>query len=318
MNIPSTMAGVRIEDNRLVYDTALPVPVPKEDEVLIRVHSAALNRADLFQVEGSYPPPEGASPLPGLEVSGHIVDTNEPVCALLAGGGYAEYAVAKHNHCLPIPDGISLEQAATLPEIYATIWLALMQTARLEFEETLLVHGGTSGIGIAAIQWAKAQDCEVYATARTPEKCNLIKQLGAHPINYTHEDFVEIVKQAGGADVVLDMVGGEYIDRNIKALRQGGRMVSLAFLQGAKTHISAGGLLLKNLSWSGVTLRGQPDDAKAVILKQLQRHVWPLIARGDIRPIVDSAFPLAEAEKAHTRMRESLHCGKIALQVCAH
>lgn len=312
------MAGIRIENQQLVYDEALAVPQPKEDEVLIRVSHAALNHADLFQVEGSYPPPQGASPLPGLEVSGHILDTNEPVCALLPGGGYAEYAVAKRSHCLTIPHNCTLEEAATLPEIYATIWLALMQTARLEPEETLLVHGGSSGIGVAAIQWAKHLDCAVFATARTPEKCTLVNQLGGTAIPYENEDFVKVTKDAGGADVVLDIVGGDYIPRNLKALRTGGRLVSLAFLKGAQSEFSAAGLLLKNLSWHGVTLRGQPDDAKSVILKQVHRHVWPQIEAGNIRPILDSTYPLFEAEKAHKRMRESLHCGKIALQVGAN
>ncbi len=325
INERTVMFGMTISDNRLVYSNAVDTPAPAADEVLIRVAYAGVNRADIFQVEGNYAPPEGASPLPGLEVSGEIIaigsdvtdwKIGDTVCALLTGGGYAEYATAKASHCLPLPEGVSLKEAATLPEVYATIWMALMDIAQMKTGEKLLVHGGSSGVGSAAIQWAKQLGVHVFSTARTPEKCVFIEQLGGSAINYSDEDFVNHIKTAGGVDIVLDMVGGDYITRNMKCLNRYGRLVSLALLKGAAAEVSAGSLLLKNLSWHGATLRARDDSTKTAYIATLREQVWPHFASGALRPVCHETFPLKDAEKAHSLMRESLHCGKIALQVC--
>ncbi len=326
MSIPTEMHAISIEDKQLVYGTQ-PTPSIGAQQVLIQSAYAGLNRADIFQRKGTYPPPEGASPLPGLEVSGTIVAVGEDVqdwkqgddvCALLPGGGYAAYCVAEADQCLPIPQGLGLKEAAALPETFLTVWMCLKDQARLQEGERVLIHGGSSGIGTTAIQLCNAWGAEVFATAGTAEKCALCETLGAQAINYREQDYVEEIKRATdgeGVDVVLDMVGGDYINRNFKAMRRGGRLISIAFLQGATCEVNAGALLLKHLSWIGVTLRSRSNEEKANYINALQTYIWPLLAKGKIAPVIDSVFPLHEAAKAHAHMEEGLHCGKILLQI---
>lgn len=301
-----------------------PIPQPGPGEVLIRVHYTALNRADIFQRQGSYAPPEGVTDVPGLEVSGKIADVGpgesrwrigDAVCALLPGGGYAQYAVAKAVHCLPLPVEGDFASAAALPECVTTVWMTVFAEAMLQPGERLLVHGGASGIGTTAIQMARAQGCEVFTTAGTSEKCALCEQLGAKAILYNEQDFSTIVKEAGGVDVVLDMVGGDYISKNIKALRQGGRMVSIAFLKGNQMELNAAGLLMKQLRWTGMTLRNRSDEEKAQYISHIANQIWPWVAEGWVRPVIDSVYPLRHAAEAQERMEKYLHCGKILLQV---
>lgn len=332
--IPSTMHAVTIDapgpTGRLRLGT-FPIPTPSADEVLIRVAYAGVNRADVFQRQGTYQPPIGSPEYPGLEVSGVIVSKSETinadshrfqigdkVCALIAGGGYAEYVSVPMSQCLPIPANVSLRDAASLPEAYATVWMALAETAKLQPHESLLVHGGASGIGVAAIQFAKTQHNTVYATAGSEAKCGLCHSLGAHAVNYRAQDFVQMIKDAtdgAGVDVVLDMVGGDYFSRNLKCLKKNGRMVSIAFLRGATHEVNMGGLLMKNLSWYGVTLRGRSEAEKAHYMAKLEEILWPKLANGSIKPVIDHVFRLEEAQKAHERMEESLNLGKILLEV---
>lgn len=329
----STMRAVTIpnpgrDTGRLVPDT-VPTPSPRADEVLIRVSHAGLNRADILQRKGLYPPPEGASPLPGLEVGGHIAalgadvrgwKTGDAVCALLPGGGYAEYATAHHGCLLPVPPGWSMAEAAALPEALFTIWMALGDEANLQAGETLLVHGGASGIGMTAIQYATALGASAYATAGTPEKCAACEGWGAvRAIPYHTADFVgEVLAATGGkgVDVVLDFIGGDYVPRNLATLATGGRMVSLAFLRGAKVEgLNLAPLLLKRLTWKGATLRARSDAEKTAYARAIRTQVWPYVERGTIRPSIHRVFSLAEAEKAHECMEQNLNIGKIVLQV---
>jgi NADPH2:quinone reductase len=304
-----------------------PVPVPKVDDILIRVRAAGVNRPDVLQRKGVYPPPEGASPLPGLEVAGDVAvlggkvsgfAVGDVVTALLAGGGYAEYAVAPAGQCLPVPRGLSYTEAASLPETFFTVWSNLFDRARLRAEETLLVHGGTSGIGITAIQLAAAFGARVLATAGSAEKCAACLRLGAtQAINYREEDFVTATRDATrgkGADVILDMVGGDYVARNIKACAADGRIVQIAFLGGSKVTLDLMALMRNRITFTGSTLRPREPAFKAAIAVALRQKVWPLLERGRIRPVVDSVFPLADAAKAHARMESSQHIGKIVLE----
>ena len=306
----------------------IAVPEPGPGEVLIEVAAAGVNRPDLLQREGLYPPPPGASDVLGLEVAGRVVKCGEGaqaalegrmVCALLPGGGYAEYAVAAADGLLPLPKGLSALEAASLPETYFTVWSNLFDRAGLKAGERFLVHGGTSGIGVAAIQLAKAFGAEVFATAGSGTKCEFARQLGAdHAINYREADFVEVVKAATGGtgvNVVLDMVGGPYLDRNIAALAPEGRHVSIAFLEGAKAEVNFLPVMLKRLVLTGSTLRIRPVAFKAAIARQLAEKVWPLFETGQIRPVVDRAFPLADASEAHARMEGGAHMGKIMLDL---
>lgn len=305
----------------------LPVPRPGPGDVLIRVAAAGVNRPDVLQRKGAYPPPPGASPLPGLEVAGEIAalgdgvsewKTGDTVCALLAGGGYAGYAVAPAGQCLPVPDGLSLVEAASLPETFFTVWSNLFDRAALTAGETVLIHGGTSGIGITAIQLAAAFGARVLATAGSAEKCAACLDLGAaRAINYREEDFVEIVKaETGGkgADVILDMVGGEYVARNIAAAAEDARIVQIAFLSSPKVTLDLMALMRKRITLSGSTLRPRDAAFKAEIAAKLRAHVWPLFAAGRIRPVIDGTWPLRDAAKAHARMESSAHIGKIVLE----
>ncbi len=318
------MRAVIIQNHQLIMEER-PVPVPQENELLIEVHYAGLNRADLFQMQGSYaPPPDAPQDIPGLEVSGIVAEAGDnvtryqkgdEVCALLSGGGYAEYVTCKAPHALPVPKPLSLKQVAGLPECVTTVWMALFDEAKLAPSQTVLVHGGASGIGTTAIQMVKAYGCEIIVTAGSKEKCALCESLSAKAIHYKEQDFVAEVKNMGGVDVILDMVGGKYMQRNLTCLRPGGRLVSIAFLNGPKAELSMGGLLLKNLRWSGVTLRGRSAEQKAAYLQDIEYTVWPWITDGTLSPVIDSVFSFKEVEKALKRMEECLHLGKILLQL---
>ena len=302
-----------------------PVPEPAHDQVVIRVAWAGVNRPDALQRAGAYDPPPGASDLPGLEASGEVVAVGagvewpavgDEVCALLPGGGYAEYVATPAAHCLPVPEGMGLKEAACLPETFFTVWSNVFQRGGLQAGERFLVHGGSSGIGTVAIQLAHHFGARVFATAGSAEKCAACERLGAErAINYRDEDFVSVLKEAGGADLILDMVGGDYIPRNVKALATEGRLVMIAFLQGPKAELNFAQVMVKRLTVTGATLRPQSDLAKARIAGALREEVWPLLAAGKVGPVMDSEFPLEEAAAAHARMEESGHIGKIVLKV---
>jgi NADPH2:quinone reductase len=328
--LPATMTAVEIAEPggpEVLRPCQLPLPVPGPGDVLIQVRAAGVNRPDVIQRKGGYPPPPGASPLPGLEVAGEVValgpETEGPqpgtkVTALIAGGGYAEYAVAPAGQCLPVPPNLSMVEAAALPETFFTVWSNLFDVALLTAGETVLIHGGTSGIGTTAIQLATAFGVRVFATAGTDEKCAACTRLGAaRAINYKTEDFVEVVKaETGGkgCNVILDMVGGDYVARNIAAVAPDGRIAQIAFLQSPKVTLNLMALMLKRITLTGSTLRPRDVAFKTTIAQRLLQHVWPLIAQDRIRPIIDSTFPLAEAAKAHARMESSAHIGKIILE----
>ncbi|WP_323717622.1 NAD(P)H-quinone oxidoreductase [Paracoccus aminovorans] len=303
-----------------------PVPVAGHGQILIRVAWAGVNRPDVLQRAGSYAPPPGASDLPGLECAGEVAAVGQGVtrwkpgdrvCALLPGGGYAEYATCPAEHALPIPSGLTLHEAAALPETAFTVWSNVVMRGGLQPGERFLVHGGSSGIGTMAIQIARALGARVWATAGSAEKCAACSRLGATAINYREEDFVALLRKAGGADLILDMVGGDYIARNIKCMADDGRMVMIAFLAGPKAEINFAQIMTRRLTVTGSTLRPQSDRAKAVIASELQEKLWPLIEAGVVRPQIDSSFPLREAVEAHRRMESSGHIGKILLQVLA-
>ena len=305
------------------------VPAPGLGEVLIAVAAAGVNRPDVMQRQGAYAPPPGASDIPGLEVSGHVAacgpgvhryEEGDAVCALVHGGGYAEYCVAPAGQTLPLPQGLGLSDAAGLPETCFTVWTNLFERARLRAGERVLVHGGSSGIGTTAIQIASALGVRVFATAGSPEKCAACERLGAErAIDYRSEDFVAAVKAltAGeGVDVVLDMVGGSYVARNLAALRPEGRLAQIAFLEGSKCQVDLNTLMRKRLTVTGSTLRPQSVESKARIGAALEESVWPLVEQGLVRPVIDSRFPLDRAAAAHARMEEGRHIGKILLE-CA-
>ena len=301
-----------------------PVPAPGHGEVLIRVAYAGVNRPDALQRAGAYAPPPGASDLPGLEAAGEIaavgpgvegLSEGDRVCALLPGGGYAEYAVTPAAHCLPVPAGMGLKAAACLPETFFTVWSNVFMRGGLEAGERFLVHGGSSGIGTTAIQLARVFGARVFATAGSEEKCAACRDLGAErAIDYRTEDFVEVLKAEGGANVILDMVGGDYIARNLKALAEEGRLVQIAFLQGPKAEVNFAPLMMKRQTITGSTLRPQSDLAKARIAQGLRAEVWPLLDAGRIAPVMDSEFALEDAAEAHARMESSAHIGKIVLR----
>lgn len=303
-------------------------PVPGRGEVLIRVRAAGVNRPDVLQRMGLYPVPAGASDLPGLEVAGEIVSGDlenssfqigDAVCALVQGGGYAEYCVAPIEQCLPIPKGLTMEQAASLPETFFTVWSNVFDRARLQAGETILIHGGSSGIGVTAVQLAKAFGARVYATAGSEEKCRAVETLGAdRVINYRTENFSECVKnltEGRGVDVILDMVAGKYLTANINALADDGRLVIIALLGGAKAELDMGQILRRRLHVTGSTLRPRSVEFKAVIAGALKTHVWPLLETGVIKPVIYRELSLDEAESAHRLMESSEHIGKIVLKV---
>lgn len=312
------MQCIEIQDNKLVPATR-PRPVPADGEVLIRVAAAGVNRPDVLQRLGKYPPPPGVTDIPGLEVAGEIVDSNDPqwragdkVCALLAGGGYADYAVAPGGQCLPVPAGIEMAEAAALPETVFTVWNNVFVRGGLRAGETLLVHGGASGIGTTAIQMAAAHGARVVVTAGTDDKCASCLEIGAdEAINYNSRDFADAI--TGGVDVVLDMVGGDYMAKNIALLNEEGRHVSIAFQRGVKAEIDITQVMRKRLTLTGSTLRPRPVAEKAALAAGIRAHVWPWVEAGLLRPVMHAAFPLAAADKAHQALEKGDHIGKIVL-----
>ena len=305
--------------------TNRPMPEAGYGQVVIKVAYAGVNRPDALQRAGLYAPPPTASDLPGLECSGEVVAigagvtsvaVGEKVCALLPGGGYAEYVATPAAHCLPVPAGMSMKQAACLPETFFTVWSNVFMRGGLRAGERFLVHGGSSGIGTTAIQLAKVFGARVFATAGSADKCDACVDLGAEAcFNYRDTDFVEEMKAVGGADLILDMVGGGYIPRNISALADEGRLVQIAFLQGPKVEVNFAQLMMRRLTMTGSTLRPQSDLAKARIAAQLREHVWPLLDAGKVAPVMDQEFALDDAAAAHARMESSAHIGKIVLRV---
>ncbi|WP_371170412.1 NAD(P)H-quinone oxidoreductase [Aliiroseovarius sp. 2305UL8-7] len=301
------------------------IPTPGPQDILIRVAFAGVNRPDALQRAGSYAPPPTASPLPGLEASGEVVAVGsgvsqwaigDKVCALLPGGGYAEYVTTPAAHALRVPDGMGMKEAACLPETFFTVWSNVFMRGGLQAGERFLVHGGSSGIGTTAIQLASAFGARVFTTAGSDEKCAVCRDLGAErAINYKDEDFVEVLKPEGGPNLILDMVGGDYIARNIKSLAVEGRMVHIAFLSGPKAEINFAMIMAKRLTVTGSTLRPQSDLAKARIAEELADEVWPLLNAGRVAPVMDQTFALEDATKAHARMESSTHIGKIVLEV---
>ncbi len=304
-----------------------PVPQPRAGEVLIRVAAAGVNRPDCLQRAGSYAPPPGASDLPGLEVSGTIVGVgagvtqwheNDLVCALTPGGGYAQYCLTAAEHCLPIPAGWTLTQAASLPETFFTVWINVFERAQLGPGESLLVQGGSSGIGVTAIQLARAFGHRVFVTAGTPEKCRACEALGANrAINYRSEDFVEVIREltsGEGVDVILDMVGGDYVARELACLHDDGRLSIIALLGGSRAQIDLNQILRRRLTITGSTLRPRTPEFKANIARRLRETVWPKIEAGNIKPVIFKVFSLSDAAEAHRLMESDVHIGKIMLE----
>ena len=329
--IPTAMTCIEIAQPggpEVLRPAIRPVPAPGKGEVLIHVAYAGVNRPDVVQRQGHYAPPPGTTDIPGLEVSGTVAalgdgaegwKVGDPVCALVAGGGYGAYVTAPVPQCLPVPKGLSLAEAAALPETFFTVWTNLYERAHLRPGETLMVHGGTSGIGTTAIQVADRLGAKVIATAGSAEKCQACRDLGAAlAINYREQDFVETAKeftQGKGVDVILDMVGGDYIPRNIKTLATDGRLVNIAFMQGSKAEVNFMTVMLKRLTITGSTLRIQSVARKGAIAKALRETVWPLIEAGRIKPVMAAEFPLAQAAQAHELMESNRHIGKIVLKI---
>lgn len=328
MTLPESMRAVEIskpggpEALRLVDR---PVPLPGSGQILIAVAHAGVNRPDALQRAGLYAPPPGASDLPGLEAAGTVAavapdvsrwKVGDAVCALLPGGGYAEYAVTHQDHALPVPAGMSMDRAAALCETHFTVWSNVFMRGRLTGGERFLVHGGSSGIGTTAIQLAAHFGARVFATAGSAAKCAACIELGAErAMNYREEDFAAVLREEGGANLILDMVGGDYIARNISALADDGRLVQIAFLQSPRAELNLAPIMVRRLTVTGSTLRPQSDQAKAAIASELAEHVWPLLDAGRIAPVMDSEFPLEKAAAAHARMESSAHIGKIVLRV---
>lgn len=329
MSVPREMTAVEISapgGPEVLRPVTRPVPVPGAGEILIKVAAAGVNRPDALQRAGAYDPPPGASDLPGLECAGHVAALGpgvsqwaegDAVCALLPGGGYAEYVVTPAAHALPVPEGLSMVQAAALCETFFTVWSNVFQRGNLQAGERFLVHGGSSGIGTTAIQLARLRGARVFTTAGSAEKCAACERLGAEvAINYREADYVahlREVTEGAGIDVSLNMVGGEYIARDLKVLAADGRLVMIAFLQGPKVTLNLAPAMVKRLTITGSTLRPQSVAAKAAIAADLQREVWPHIASGRIGPVMDQSFPLERAAEAHARMEGSTHIGKIVL-----
>lgn len=320
----ATMKAAHGEKGEPLKLTDLPMPVPGPGEVLIEVVAAGLNRADLAQKAGAYPPPPGASPILGLEVSGHVAalgpgterfKVGDRVCALLAGGGYATHVVADEGSLMPVPDGFDLQLACCFPEALFTVWANVFDRAGLKPGEAFLCHGATSGIGVMALQMAKVWGAgPIFGTAGSDEKCALARDLGAtRAINYRAEDFEAVVKAEGGADVILDMVGGDYVQKNIGAAKADGRIINIAYQNGMVVSVHFGLVLMKRLSLMATTLRARPVKEKRRIRDAVERDFWPHVLSGRIRPVLDGTFPLAEAESALARMAEGGHSGKILL-----
>jgi len=331
MTLPENMTCIEITEpggpDKLAVTTR-PLPQAGKGEVLIKIAVAGINRPDCVQREGHYAPPPGITDIPGLELAGEVValgdgasgySVGDKVTALVGGGAYAEYVNAPVETVFPVPEGLSMTEAAALPETFMTVWANVFQRGHLAPGESLLVHGGTSGIGTTAIQIASRLGARVIATAGSDEKCQACLDLGAEKaVNYKEEDFTDIAREFGGGkgvDVILDMVGGDYIAKNIKAAAPDGRIVNIAYLRGSKVEINFMHVMLKRLTLTGSTMRSLPLDRKAEIVRQLKTTVWPLIEAGQIKPVIDSVFPLAEAAQSHERMESNAHIGKIMLQV---
>jgi NADPH:quinone reductase len=329
--LPTRMTAIAIRapgGPEVLVPEERPVPVPGTGEILVKVVAAGVNRPDVMQRQGLYPPPKGATDLPGLEIAGEVValgtgvtrwKLGDKVMALVVGGGYAEYCPAHESHCLPVPGNLSLAEAAAIPETFFTVWYNTFERGGLKAGETLLVHGGSSGIGTAAIQLAKAFGAKVITTAGSQEKCDACRKLGADvAINYKTEDFVAATKAATGgkgADVILDMVGGDYIERNYEAAAVEGRVVQIAFQGSPKATVDFRRIMLKRLTHTGSTLRARSVVDKAAIARAVETNVLPLLASGKVRPVMDSTFALRKAADAHARMETSAHIGKIVLTV---
>ncbi len=328
-NVPAAMTAIAIREPGgpdVLVPQVQPLPRPGPGEILVKVAAAGVNRPDVMQRRGLYPPPKGATEIPGLEIAGEVValgpaatrwKIGDKVMALVVGGGYAEYCVAHESHALPVPPALTLIEAAAIPETFFTVWYNVFERGRLAAGETLLVHGGTSGIGTTAIQLAKALGARVVTTAGSAEKCQACRKLGADlAINYKTEDFVALTKQATdgrGADVVLDIIGGDYINRNYEAAAVEGRIVQIAFQGSSRANVDFLRIMLKRLTHTGSTLRARSVADKAAIARAVEEKVLPLLAAGRVKPVIDSTFPLAQAGAAHARMEASNHIGKIVL-----
>jgi putative PIG3 family NAD(P)H quinone oxidoreductase len=333
MNKPSRMTAIAIKTPggpEVLVPEERPVPTPGATEVLVRVRAAGVNRPDVMQRKGQYPPPPGAPDIPGLEIAGEVVAVGDKVkrwkigdkiCALVSGGGYAEYCLTDEATALAVPQGFSFTEAAALPETFMTVWHNVFERGALKSGETILIHGGSSGIGTTAIMLAKQFGAKVIVTAGSPEKCEACRKLGADvAIDYSNEDFVAATKQATGskgAELILDMIGGDYVDRNFEAAAVEGRIVQIATQKGAKVTVDLRRLMLKRLTHTGSTLRARPVADKAAIARTVEAKVWPLLESGKVRPVIDSTYPLDKAADAHSRMETSLHIGKIVLEVPA-
>ena len=328
MTLPATMTAVEITTHggpEVLQPVTVPVPSPKAGEILIKVAYAGVNRPDALQRAGLYNPPPDASPLPGLEAAGTVAaigpgvsrwQVGDSVTALLPGGGYAEYVTTFADHALPVPDGMAMDQAAALCETFFTVWSNVFKRGGLQAGERFLVHGGSSGIGTTAIQLATLRGARVFTTAGSEDKCKACIGLGAEQAwNYREVDFVDAMRAEGGANVILDMVGGDYIPRNVKALADDGRLIQIAFLQGPKVEMNFTQMMTRRLTLTGSTLRPQSVAAKTAIARELETEVWPHLASGRIGPVMDSEFALSDAAKAHERMEGSTHIGKIVLKV---
>ncbi len=331
MSLPATMTAVEITESggpEVLQPVERPVPAPGASEILIAVAAAGVNRPDVVQRLGLYPPPPGASDLPGLEVAGTVATVGEgvtgwsegdAVCALIAGGGYAEYAVAPAPQVLPVPGGLDMVQAAGVPETFFTVWTNVFDRGRLAAGESILIHGGSSGIGTTAIQLAREFGATVYVTVGSSEKAAFCEKLGAaKAINYRDQDFVDEIKSltgGAGVDVILDMVGGDYLPRNIRALKEDGRLLQIALMAGREGELDLGRLMTRRLTVTGSTLRPRPVEVKGDIAGSLREQVWPLFEAGKISPVIHKTFPLSEASSAHELMESSAHIGKIILSV---
>ena len=331
MTVPSRMTVIAIRapgGPEMLVPEERDVPKPGQGEILVKVAAAGVNRPDVRQREGNYPPPRGATDIPGLEIAGEVValgtgvqrwKVGDKVCALVVGGGYAQYCVAHETHALPVPPALSMIEAAAIPETFFTVWHNMFERGALKSGDWVLVHGGSSGIGTTGIMLAKAFDAKVIATAGSAEKCEACRKIGADvAVNYKTEDFVEATKTAtggAGANVIIDIVGGDYINRNYEAAAVEGRIVQVSFLGSPKAEVDFRRLMFKRLTHTGSTLRPRPIQDKAAIARAIEEKVWPLVAAGRVKPVIDSTFPLAQASASHARMETSQHIGKIVLTV---
>lgn len=331
MTVPTTMTAILIDGKGgpdVLVPRSVPVPTPGEGQLLVKVRAAGVNRPDVLQRKGAYPAPKGHSEIPGLEIAGEVVavgsgavryKVGDTVMALVNGGGYAEYCLVEEPQALPVPDRLAITEAGGVPETFFTVWHNVFERGGLKFGDWFMIHGGTSGIGVTAIQLAKAFGAKVIATAGSADKCAACSKLGAdRAVDYTKEDFVEVVKEATGGrgcNVILDMVGADYVDRNIRAAAEDGRIVNIAYQKGSQVTVDLQRVMLKRLTLTGSTLRIRPTEVKGRIARGIEENVVPLLADGRVKVPIDSTFPLAEASKAHARMEAGQHIGKIVLTV---